>query len=119
MENCKIEWLTVPAPNLEAAKQFYEHVFGFQISKFSERFWVFQSGSLSGGLDASLSAGEKDVGIGFSITVNSISDALAKIRKYGGSVVGDMYSLGPGNGFCAQFKDPNGNVLELYSNVSD
>ena len=38
MEPCKIEWLIIPAPDLDAAKTFYERVFGFSFSKYSERF---------------------------------------------------------------------------------
>lgn len=115
MGPCKIEWLTVPAPDLEAAKTFYENVFGFSVSKFSERFWVFKSGTLSGGLDADLKPNGE--GIGFSITVPAIDNALEAIKREGGSIINPGYSLGSGTGFCAKFKDPNGNVLELYSDV--
>ncbi|NLL43813.1 MAG: hypothetical protein GX251_10800 [Firmicutes bacterium] len=113
MDPCKIEWLTVPAPDLGAAKKFYETVFGFSVSPFSERFWVFQSGTLKGGLDADLTPNGQ--GIGFSITVPAINRALEAIERGGGSIVEPGYSLGSGAGFCAKFKDPNGNVLELYS----
>lgn len=115
MESCKIEWLTVPAPDHVSAKLFYENVFGFSVSEFSERFWVFKSGTLSGGLDADLKPNGK--GIGFSITVPVIDLALEDIQCEGGKIVRPGYSLGPGSGFCAKFKDPNGNVLELYSDV--
>ena len=113
MTSCKIEWITIPAPDLEAAKHFYEEVFGFEISKFSNHFWVFKAGNLSGGLDKALSANGN--GIGFSVTVDCIEVALVNIVQCGGEVLKPGYPLGPGAGFCAQFKDPNGNTLELYS----
>lgn len=115
MEPCKIEWLTIPAPDLDAAKTFYERVFGFSVSKYSERFWVFKSGTLSGGLDAELTPNGE--GIGFSITVPAIDKALEAIKREGGRIINPGYSLGAGAGYCAKFKDPNGNVLELYSDV--
>jgi uncharacterized protein len=115
MEPCKIEWLTIPAPDLQAAKAFYEAVFGFSVSKFSERFWVFKSGSLSGGLDADLEPNGK--GIGFSITVPEIASWLKNVVSNGGSIDRPGYSLGPGAGYCARFLDPNGNLLELYAEI--
>jgi predicted enzyme related to lactoylglutathione lyase len=38
MEPCKIEWITIPAPDLESAKTFYAEAFGFSMSKFNHRF---------------------------------------------------------------------------------
>ena len=113
MVACKIEWITLPAPDLDAAMKFYESVFGFAISQYSDSFWVFKAGNLSGGLDKNLCVNGH--GIGFSITVNCIEDAIAAILRNGGEVTKTGYSLGSGAGFCAQFKDPNGNRLELYS----
>lgn len=113
MEACKIEWITVPAPDLEAAKIFFSVVFGFVISKYSDRFWVFKAGNISGGLDSDLTANPH--GIGFSITVPELGRPLKAVTERGGRVLREPYSLGPGAGFCAQFADPNGNVLELYS----
>lgn len=115
MEPCKIEWLIIPAPDLDAAKTFYERVFGFSVSKYSERFWVFKSGTLSGGLDADLIPNEK--GIRFSITVSAIDKALEAIIREGGTIITPGCSLGAKAGFYAKFKDPNGNVLELYSEM--
>lgn len=113
MDRCKIEWLTVPAPDLPAAKRFYESAFGFEVSVYSERFWVFKSGTLSGGLDADLAPCEQ--GIGFSITVSSIEEACDAVVTAGGTIVRKGYSLGENAGYCARFRDPNGNLLELYS----
>ncbi|MCU0610387.1 MAG: VOC family protein [Candidatus Eisenbacteria bacterium] len=113
MEPCRIEWITIPAPDLEAAKAFYGNVFGFDLKEFNERFWVFKAGNLGGGLDRDLPVAPP--GIGFSITVSDIPDTLRTVIEHGGQVLSEPYSLGPGAGFCARVADPNGNVLELYS----
>ncbi len=110
---CKIEWIILPAPDLESAKTFYSEVFGFMISEYSDRFWVFKAGNLSGGLDRDLVVNKQ--GIRFSITVSDIEQALSAILERGGQVLKRSHSLGAGAGYCAQFEDPNGNVLELYS----
>ena len=113
MVACNIEWITLPAPDLDAAKAFYEGVFGFSVSPYSDRFWVFKAGNLSGGLDQDLSVSGH--GIGFPITVNCIEETFAAIVRHGGEVTKAGYALGWGGGFCARFKDPNGNRLELYA----
>jgi predicted enzyme related to lactoylglutathione lyase len=113
MDTCRIEWITIPAPDLEAAKSFYSEVFGFELAPFSDRFVVFKCGNLSGGLDQDLQPSPS--GIGFSITVPSMREYLERIRRFGCEVIRESYELGPGRGFCCRFRDPNGNCLELYS----
>ena len=114
---CKIEWVTIPAEDLEAAKEFYSEVFGFRLTPFSETLVVFEAGNISGGLDQELrSCG--DGGIGFSITVGSINECIEKLNKYSCEILREPYELGPNAGTIAKFKDPNGNILELYSESS-
>ena len=107
-----IEWLVIPAPNLEQAKSFYANVFRFEISDFSDTFTVFKAGNISGGLDSELVP--STVGTGFSITVEDIPKVLEAVVENGGKVLQPKYALGPNAGFCAKFEDPNGNAYELY-----
>jgi len=107
-----IEWLVIPAPDLELAKSFYANVFHFEISDFSETFAVFKAGNIGGGLDSQLIP--STISTSFSITVDDILKVLNAVTKNGGKVLRPKYSLGPNAGFCAQFADPNGNAYELY-----
>ena len=116
MDPCLIEWITVPAQNLDAAKLFYNRVFNFEITEYNDRFLVFKAGNISGGLDKDLEVNAK--GIGFSITVTNITQTIQDIIENGGQIIEAAYSLGPGSGYCAKFTDPNGNVLELFSQQS-
>ena len=113
MTPCNIEWLTIPAPDLDAAEAFYSKVFGFTISIFNPRFRVFKAGNLSGGLDQDL-----DVmlgGIGFSVTVPNLQQTLERVLQHDGKLIKEPYSLGTGSGQCATVLDPNGNLLEIHS----
>jgi predicted enzyme related to lactoylglutathione lyase len=110
---CKIEWIIIPAENLELAKEFYSEVFGFKITPFSEKFVVFEAGNISGGLDQDLTSSGN--GIGFSITVGSINECIEELIKFNCEILREPYELGPNAGYCVKFKDPNGNILELYS----
>ncbi len=109
----KIEWLTIPSPDIERAKAFYSTLFGWKITTFKPGFMVFDCGNLHGGLDASLKPCEQ--GIGFSITVDNIPAKLAEIEKAGGKAVQQITHIGEGMGYFAAFLDPNGNKIELWS----
>jgi len=109
---CSIEWLVIPAPDLELAKSFYACVFRFEISDYSDTFSVFRAGNISGGLDSQLVP--STVSTSFSITVEDIPKVLETIAENGGKVLRSKYALGPNAGFCAKFEDPNGNAYELY-----
>jgi len=110
---CKIEWITIPSPNLEIAKSFYSNVFGFEITEHSDRFWIFKAANLSGGLDADQLTSPQ--GIGFSITVDDMKTVILAIKQHGGEITKSPYSLGQNAGYCAAFLDPNGNAIELFS----
>ncbi len=111
--NCQIGWIELPAPDLEAACEFYSIIFGWTIKDYSPTYRVFQSGNISGGLNQT--GRPADDGIRVSVTVESINATLQKIVREGGAVVREKYEIPGGFGFTAMFKDPNGNVLELWS----
>ena len=113
-KTCEIEWITIPAEDLELAKEFYSEVFGFRLTPFNETFVVFETGNISGGLDQELRSCESG-GVGFSITVGSINECIKRLIKYECEILREPYELGPNAGYIAKFKDPNGNILELYS----
>jgi predicted enzyme related to lactoylglutathione lyase len=110
---CKIEWITIPSPELEKARDFYASVFGWSFQEYDPDFWVFQSGNLHGGMGRNMTPA--DGGIGFSITVEDIPSTLAEIASAGGTITKEKWAIGEGLGFCAEFRDPNGNKVELWS----
>ena len=112
---CSIEWILIPDPHLEKARVFYREVFNFLITDYNDTFLVFKASNISGGLDSTLVPSQNS--LSFSITVDDISKTLKRVEKFAGRIIRDKYSLGQNPGFCAQFADPNGNILELYSAV--
>jgi len=108
---CKIEWIQIPAPDLEKARVFYSSLFGWEIEEYSPDYLIFKSGSVQGGF--SKDARPCDSGITFSITVGDIPETLKKVVSAGGKVVKEKTEIG--GGFFASFKDPNGNTVELWS----
>lgn len=112
---CKIEWLTIPAPDLDVAKRFYSACFCFTYEDYNDRYVIFKAGNISGGLDQDQIP--SNVGIGFSITVPTMTKAVKQVIDNGGKILRQPYEIGPSAGFCTKFSDPNGNVLELYSSI--
>ncbi|MFN2399720.1 MAG: VOC family protein [Gemmatimonadaceae bacterium] len=53
----------------------------------------------------------------FAINVDSIEEAIEKIKKAGGTVVMGKTAIGD-MGFMAYFKDTEGNVLSVWQNAS-
>ena len=86
MDNpCKIEWLVIPALDMEKTKEFYSRIFGWKVTKFKDGFWLFDADTIHGAFDANLIAYTD--GIRFSITVESIDDTLRLIKKFDGKLV--------------------------------
>lgn len=110
---CCIEWIVIPAPDIETARVFYGEVFGFTFREFSPTFLTFQAGNIRGALNAELSVAEG--GVLFSITVGDMEEAVRRITGQGGAILSDRQSLGTDAGSWLRFRDPNGVELELYS----
>ncbi|MFC1887436.1 VOC family protein [Candidatus Cloacimonadota bacterium] len=109
----KIEWLVIPSENLEKAAEFYSNIFNWKISVYTPEFWLFEADTVHGGFDKKLKP--NDQGIRFSITVEDIPDKLTQIVDQGGLIIQEKYEIAKGFGFAASFKDPNGNIVELWA----
>ena len=111
----KIEWLEIPAPDLEKAKIFYSTVFEWTMEEFTPDFCVFNLDGFHGGLNKNRKPITKPDGIIFSISVDDINATLANIVNHGGKIIEEKYEIGKDIGFAAMFSDPNGNHIELWS----
>ena len=106
----------INADNPERAKNFYEHVFGWRITKWAGpvRYWIIQTGDVDDpGIDGGLmkrmnpKAGTQNI-----VEVESIDEALRKVTDSGGKVVMSKKSI-PGVGYHAYCEDTEGNVVGL------
>jgi hypothetical protein len=111
----KIEWLEIPAPDLDKAKSFYSIVFNWTMEEYTPEFCVFNLEGFHGGLNKNRKRIAKSEGIIFSISVDDINTTLDKIVKHGGKIIEKKYEIGKDIGFAAMFSDPNGNHIELWS----
>lgn len=119
MDN-RVVWFEIPVTDLDRAKKFYSEVFEVEMSVMEHdgtkmAMFPFEQGVASGGLIKA--EGYKPADTGTRIYLNGgedLSAPLSKIESSGGTVVKPKYSLGP-NGFAAEFKDTEGNIVCLHS----
>ena len=115
----------IPADNVEKLKRFYE-VFGWKITQASGpiEYWVIQTvptdpngmpvrSGVNGGMYKKQVPESKPVNY---ITVESITDFLAKIEKLGGKVTQPKQEV-PEIGWIAAAEDPEGNSFALIESI--
>ncbi|HKI51609.1 MAG TPA: VOC family protein [Geothermobacteraceae bacterium] len=110
----KIDYLELPARDLDAVQSFYEKAFGWAFTPYGPDYRAFNDGKLDGGF---YRAGLKSsTATGAALIVLYASD-LEKTRKQvlaaGGSIVKEIFTFPGGRRF--HFADPNGNELAVWS----
>ena len=112
---CPLIYLEIPAPDLEKARKFYTSVFGWKIDQGipGTSYLMFDDGNLGGGLNPALKVTGQ--GPNLVLKVEDIPAKLKEITKAGGGTVREKSEIGGGFGYSAVFKDPNGNLLSLWS----
>src|SRR5882724_6928661 len=107
----KIDYLELPAIDIEGSKRFYSAVFGWKFEDHGPEYTSFSDGRLTGGFTSHEPAPSK--GILIVIYCADLNGAQQRIREAGGTVVKDTFSFPGGSRF--HFADPNGNVLAVWS----
>lgn len=82
---CKIGWIELPAPKLEATVKFYPDIFNWTIEEYSGSYKIFTSETLNG--DLNQKGTPVTHGLKTSITVQSIEQTLQRIGAAGSAVI--------------------------------
>ncbi|MGC5165958.1 VOC family protein [Luteimicrobium sp. DT211] len=119
MAHGDITHIDIPVTDLKAAAEFYGGLFGWQIAAppgFEDYpMWRAPNGISGGGLTPR--------GEGFTqprsyVEVDSIDDALARVRELGGTVAMEKSEISP-TSWWAAFADADGNVVGLYEGTTE
>lgn len=115
----------IPADNVKRAQEFYTKAFGWKMNPIPQMGYTLvgtapsdkngtpkEPGAINGGMPKRANPVKTTV---VTIQVSDINEALAKIKKLGGSVVRKKSAAGD-MGFTAYFKDSEGNVVGLWQN---
>ncbi len=110
----KIDYIELPAKDLDLAKSFYSNTFGWSFEDYGPEYCAFNDGRLDGGFfksDRSVS-----VASGSALVVLYASDLeaiLSKVTAQGGTIIREIFSFPGGRRF--HFADLNGNELAIWS----
>ena len=116
-----VNWFEIPVNDLERAKQFYETVFGFQLSLNEmgpmQMAW-FPMSQGGGGATGTLMKSEGYVpshaGTLVYFTVTDIEGTSDKVNANGGKMLMPKTGIGE-HGYIAHFQDCEGNRVALHS----
>ena len=112
-----ISYLHIPATDVGAAARFYESVFGWDVHGHdSERPGFVDSTGHVAGARMSDQAVSREPGLLPYIYVSDVAATVDLVVAYGGEIVAAPYA--EGNLSVATFRDPAGNVMRLWQEVT-
>ncbi len=119
MSDAKIDYIELPAVDLEATKAFYAQAFGWEWTDYGPGYAGTSSGSVEVALNGEAapapphSAGSQNaVGPLILFGTRDLAASESAVRDAGGTVVTSAYGYPGGRRF--HFADPSGNVLGIY-----
>ena len=116
----------IPADDIERAREFYQSIFGWQISKLPDMdyYWINatdtdhetgipkEPGAINGGMLRKMDPRAIPTIV---ITVESLDERLKQVVEAGGSVTVPKMEIGK-HGFYALISDTEGNNIGLWQN---
>ena len=113
-ENLRINYLELPARDLDVAQRFYEAAFGWSFTDYGPEYRAFSDGTLDGGFyRADRSASRNEGSALIVLYAGDLEAARARVLEHGATLVEDIFSFPGGRRF--HFADPNGNELAIWS----
>jgi predicted enzyme related to lactoylglutathione lyase len=122
--NNPVSWFEIPVTDMDRAKQFYETIFGYEITlneMGNAKMGWFPFDHTAPGSTGTLIQNENYTPsyhgslVYFSVPI--IDDVLAKVESAGGKIINHKFSIGE-YGFCGHFEDTEGNRVALHQGVS-
>lgn len=115
-EHEKINYLELPAKDIEQAKAFFSRVFAWTFVDYGPEYAAFSNAGMEGGFfkaDQSV-----DTANGSALIVfysDALEETQAKIEAAGGRVLKPVFGFPGGRRF--HFGDPNGNEFAVWSDL--
>lgn len=118
MSKRNVVHIEIPAEEVQSAAKFYEKLFGWDMEhneQFDYTMWS-DGGGYGGGFNKVSNETPADRIVVY-IHSDDIEADLKQVEELGGTVVTPKTEI-PGTGWFAQFKDPTGNLLALYTSMN-
>jgi uncharacterized protein len=110
----KIDYLELPARDLDAVQQFYQQAFGWEFTAYGPDYRAFSDGVMNGGFYRADRHSSTDNGAALIVLYASdLEQAQETVLASGGRLAKVIFSFPGGRRF--HFRDPNGNELAVWS----
>jgi len=112
----KINYLELPAKDIEAARLFFSEVFGESFVDYGPEYTAFSNAGIDGGFFKSdLSASTENGSVLVVFYSNNLEESESGIENAGGKIIKSVFSFPGGRRF--HFCDPNGNEYAVWSDT--
>ena len=110
----KINYLEIPARDIEATKAFFTAAFGWTFTDYGPEYTAFSDQGIDGGFYKSELTVSTDNGSALIVFYSKeLEQTQSKIEKARGSILKPIFSFPGGRRF--HFSDPNGNEYAVWS----
>ncbi|MES2662354.1 MAG: VOC family protein [Pseudomonadota bacterium] len=112
--NNKIDYIEVPAKNIEATKNFFKSLFGWSFTDYGPDYTSFNDGRITGGFFKSDQTFSIEKGCALLVFYqNNLISTMQKVTSLGGIITKDIYAFPGGKRF--HFLDVSGNEYAIWS----
>jgi uncharacterized protein len=109
-----IDYLELPAADLNAVQAFYEKAFGWSFTDYGPEYRAFNDGRTDGGFYLSQARSSTSNGAALIVLyANDLESTRERVIALGGSMLRDIFTFPGGRRF--HFADPHGNELAVWS----
>lgn len=112
----KINYIELPASNIEASKKFFTQVFNWTFEDYGPQYTAFSDQGIDGGFYQSDQHSSSESGAALVIFYsNNLEKTRDEIKEAGGIINKPIFSFPGGRRF--HFIEPSGNELAVWSDV--
>jgi predicted enzyme related to lactoylglutathione lyase len=113
-EHEKINYVELPAINIDKTKQFFKQALGWSFEDFGPEYTAFSNQGLDGGFYKSELKSSTDNGSALIVFYSAnLETTLKKIETAGGVIIKPIFSFPGGRRF--HFTEPSGNEFAVWS----
>ncbi|HAG96019.1 MAG: glyoxalase [Pseudomonadales bacterium] len=113
-EHEKLNYVELPARDLEATKAFFSSVFGWAFVDYGPQYTAFSNQGLDGGFFQSDLMSDSQNGAALLVFYsNDLEQTLRKVSQAGGTVIKPIFAFPGGRRF--HFREPSGNEFAVWS----
>lgn len=114
----QINYVELPARDLEQVKRFYSQAFGWTFEDFGTEYTAFHGAGLDGGFfKADLATSAKSGSALVVLYAEDLSATLERVKTHGATIAQEIFDFPGGQRF--HFLDPVGNELAVWSAPSE